>query len=196
MRRPSASDYVFGHIAMRLGLIGSACYCLYLFAESTSAAFLALFVLNLPVALHGARARARVAGYREWQRSWQEMADPSAAAVGPERAPWQRGLQTILVLATWALLGLWLVATPTQGHEGAFTLLGGTFGLLTLRGIYIAVRPLARRTRSSRKPRHDAAEFIVRVIPAIPSASPSIARITSGLPDYCRRLMTPGSQRS
>jgi len=185
MRSPSTLDYVIGNRLARLALIASSLWELVGFVQHHDTGLGGLSLVSLALFRYARRARERVASYREWRQAWGQMNDPGTDAAPARRPKKARGR---IAFALWVILGLWLQSHArmpgTTGHQAV----GLAFGGLTLWGAIALLLRIARRIRGDRKPK-PAAEFIARVVPSVPRSSPTFARITAGLPAYCKRLM-------
>jgi hypothetical protein len=191
MRRPSTFDFLVGHRAARISLVCSTVYLLYLSLEQGDAGLGVLFVLSLLLGRYGRQASLRVSGYRQWKASWDAMSGSGDAPVNVRPSRRRKTAEAVGLVVTWAILGFWLPNTTLDSHSATYAAFAAAFGLLTLRGAYVVLRRFARRRPRVRNPPDR--EFIVRVCPAIPSRSPSLAKISSGLPAYCKALLASRS---
>ena len=184
MRSPSTLDYVIGNRLARLALLGSSLFELVGFVQHHDTGLGGLSLVSLALFRYARRARERVASYREWSQAWGRMNSTDAA---PARRP--KKARGRIAFTLWVILGLWLQSHArmpgTPGHQAV----GLAFGGLTLWGAIAVLLRIARRIRGNRKSKPAPAEFIARVVPSVPRNSQTFARITAGLPAYCKRLM-------
>jgi hypothetical protein len=189
MRRPSPFEFLIGHRLARLIIACWTLYALYLCLQRGDAGLGVIVLLSALLARYARLASGRIAKYRAWKLAFDQMSGAEPASTNPRPSRRRKTLEAAGLVGTWAILGLWLPNSTLDSHSGTYATFAATFGLLTLRGAYVAILPLARRVRGGRKRKGDSGEFIVRVVPPIPKRSPSQGQIFSGLPDYCKDLI-------
>jgi len=197
MNRPAISNYVVGNAVSVTTIVAATAFLMYRWCtQEQHGESIGWLVPAVALVMSRAsfKARARIANFNAWNRSWQEMsgATPRKAS---KRA---RGVWIVVGFVTWLALLAWLV--PHAGEKtNAAGLLATLWLLLTLCGVVMAASRVLRwafapPTRTAAVPRAARQrEYVVSICLPVPWGSPSLARITAGLPDYCQKLLARNS---